>query len=531
MASDQAEFDVVVVGAGLGGIYATYRMHQLGFRTLCLEAACGIGGVWHHNRYPGARVDVESVDYCYQFDEDLYRSWQWSERFAAQPEILNYLNHAVDFLGIRHLIRLNTRMESARWMPEESVYSVVAGGLELRTRFLVMATGNLSQPRVPDIPGLSAFRNPWVVTSAWPDAPVEVRGKRVGVLGTGSSGVQVVAAIASEVAELTVFQRTPNYSVPARNGRTAQSGREGRKVAEVRDELWQQPNPVLAFHPGRPMATYSPEDRLARLEEQWAAGAHEMALAFSDQATDAGVNQVVSDFVREKIRQVVADPDVAEALCPLDHPIGTRRLIIDTGYYECFNRANVHLVDLRQEPLLGFTGDGLETASREYELDLMVFATGFDAFTGSLVAANVSNDAGDTLCADWDEGPRTFFGLMSDRFPNLFFLTGPGSPSVLANLFPGNELHVEWVGELLEHMREAGLATVVPTSASVEAWGAVVARAAEGLLRVGVSNYMVHVAPSGRRVFMPWAGGFGNYAERLQAMTDNGYAGLAFDAI
>jgi len=532
MGTDPEEvLDVIVVGAGLGGIYATHKLRELEFRTACFEAASGVGGVWLHNSYPGARVDVESIDYCYMFDEDLYRSWQWSERFATQPEILAYLNHVVDYFGLREAIKLEHRVVNAQWDPDAARYDVMTSdGVIHKSRFLVMATGNLSEPRRPDFAGLDSFQGECHLTSAWPSEPVQFESRRVGVVGTGSSGVQVVTALAPVAEQLFVFQRSPNYSVPARNvKRDDRLSALADQGVTVREALWELPNPVRALHPGKRFEEYTESERVSRLERQWASGAHEMAVVFADQATDPAVNAVVANFVRSKIHETVTDQRVAAALSPTDHPIGSRRLIIDTGYYESFNRENVHLVDLRTEPLLQFTRSGLATVTREYELDAVVLALGFNAFSGSLLGAQVRNQRGDILAADWADGPRTFFGIMSDRFPNLFFLTGPGSPSVLSNLFAMNELHVEWVTALLDAMRRDGHRSVVPMTRAVDDWGCEVQEAARGLLRLDVSNYMVRVTRSGERVFMPWAAGFHSYRDRLLAMTAAHYAGLSFD--
>jgi len=529
---DRRDCDVLVVGAGFGGIYAAYRFRQMGLRVLGIDGAGGFGGVWYHNRYPGARVDVDSTDYTFYFSPELYRDWRWSERFATQPELLRYLNHVADRFDLRRSFVFGTWVTHATWSRADRHYRVETDtGLTVAARFLVMATGNLSRSRDLRFPGLGDFQGDWVQTSHWPEHGVRYADRRVGVIGTGSSGVQTISAIAPEVAELHVFQRTPNFSIPAVNGPVDDAHFEGvcADVRGAREWLRTVPSGTHSRRGTKRTSDYSPAERQEIIERQWNRGGHEFAMMFTDQGTDEAANAIIAEFARAKIREIVKDPEVAEALCPYDHPIGTRRLCLDTGYYESFNLPHVTLVDLRSEPIETVTAAGIRTSRREYELDLIIFATGFTAFTGAIDSAGIRNERGESPTDGWKHGPRTFLGLMTERFPNLFFLTGPGSPSVLANMAAGNEHHVDWVADLIDHMRKTGATTVEPTTEAVEEWGEHVADVAKNMLRLRVNNYMVHVNEDGSRVFMPYIGGFGQYVQRAAEVASRGYPGLVLE--
>jgi cation diffusion facilitator CzcD-associated flavoprotein CzcO len=531
--SRQTAYDVIVVGAGLGGLYALYRFSQLGLSVLGLEQASGVGGVWFHNRYPGARVDVESLDYCYFFSPELYQDWNWTERYAGQPELLAYLNHVAERFDLRRKILFETALSRAQWLPEAARYTVeTSTGLQLSCRFLVMATGNLSAARAPDFPGLAAFKGEWVQASHWPERPVTLAGRRIAVIGTGSTGVQAIPVLAEQASHLTVFQRSPNFSVPARNGpldagkcREAAADVPGRRRALLQTRAAISSN----LGPALPFAAYSAAERQDRLERQWALGGQGMNRVFADQGIDQQVNDAVADFVRGKIRNIVKDPEVAERLCPYDHPIGSRRLCVDTDYYATYNRENVTLVDIGGDPIRRITETGIQTETAHYEVDLIVFAIGFHAFRGALDQVDIRNERGETPTAHWDRGPRTMLGLMTCGFKNLFILTGPGSPSVLANMVLMNEEHVNFTAGLIAHTQENGFSTVEPEPAAQAAWTKSVAEAASKLLRLGVKNYMVHVnQDDGSRVFMPYVGGLDRYTEICRAVADGGYEGFAF---
>lgn len=522
--------DVVVVGAGIGGIYATHRFLKQGLSVAGLESAAGVGGVWLHNRYPGARVDVESLDYCYYFSEQIYREWQWTEKYATQPEILAYLNFVAERMDVRRHFRFDTALAAATWLPDEARYVVrTSSGDMIRCRFLVMATGNLSAARDPQFPGLSDFTGEWVQASHWPDREVALRGRRVGVIGTGSSGIQIISAIAPEVEHLSVFQRSPNFSVPAHNGPLNADlwARIKQDVAGERARLLASPGGRHMAADAMPLASVALAEQQERLELAWTIGGHGFGRVFTDQGTNQIANDVVAGFVRNKIRSIVDDPDVAQVLCPTDHPIGSRRLCVDTDYYATYNRDNVTLVDVRKDPIVRITPRGILTADgSEYELDLIVFALGFHAFSGALDAANIRNESGVSPTDGWRNGPRTVLGLMTCGFPNLFILTGPGSSSVLANLTLHNEQNVDWVADCIAHLDRTGYATIEPTREAEDAWTQTVATAAAPLLRRHVSNYMVHVAPDGHKQFIPFAGGFGTYVEHCDRIAESGYEGF-----
>jgi cation diffusion facilitator CzcD-associated flavoprotein CzcO len=526
--------DVVVVGAGIGGIYAVHRFAEQGLTVVGIEGAPGVGGVWYHNRYPGARVDLEGIYYSY-FDPELYRAWQWSERYPSQPELQAYLNFAADRWDVKRHFLFSTWVTGADWDPATHRYTVTTGtGRTVSTRFLVMATGPLSAARAPDFPGLDTFGGEQILTARWPDRPVDLAGKRIGVIGTSASGVQAVPILAEQASALYVFQRTANYSVPAQNG-PADPARHDDHVSRI-ERLWQQ---CLA-HPGGtdlplgvgPAGSFSPRERTTILEQRWAYGGHAMQTVFTDQGSDITANEIVAEFVRGKLREIVANPDLAERLMPTAYPIGTRRLCVDTRYYETFNRDNVTLVDLRTDPIERFTPTGIQTRSAHTGLDTVIFATGFTAFTGSLYAANVRNEQGRQLRDYWTRGPRTYLGLMVRGLPNLFLMTAPGSPSVLANFFPSSVHQADLLAGLMTHMMDGGLGRVEPTEEAQRAWTEHVAEVAAPTLRLRVRNYMVHVnADDGSRVFIPYVGGFDRYVRACTEVVENGYRGFAFEPV
>ncbi|WP_170321869.1 flavin-containing monooxygenase [Acrocarpospora pleiomorpha] len=524
------DFDVVVVGAGIGGIYAVHRFRDQGLSVLGLEAAPEVGGVWFHNRYPGARVDVESYDYCYYFSPEIYCEWTWTEKYAAQPEILAYLNFVADKLDIRKHFRFETALAGAQWVPDEARYHLrTSVGDTATCRFLVMATGNLSAARDPHFPGLADFSGEWVQASHWPDRHIELAGRRVGVIGTGSSGVQTISAIADQVGHLTVFQRSPNFSVPAHNGPI-----DTTLWAQIKQDVKGERAKLLASAGARhmeldpvPAASITPQEQQERLERAWSIGGHGFNRVFTDQSTNQAANDIVSEFVRNKIRSIVHDPGVAELLCPEDHPIGSRRLCVDTDYFATYNRDNVSLVDVRSAPIERITETGIRTADgKEHELDLIIFALGFHAFTGALDAAGIRNESGAAPSDAWAEAPCALLGLMTAGFPNLFILTGPGSPSVLASLTVHNEQNIDWVADCIAYLDATGYSTIVPSEEAQAAWARNVSDAAAPLLRYHVSNYMVHVSRDGGRHFIPYAGGFGTYVEHCDRVARNGYEGF-----
>ena len=526
---DAMKIDVAIIGAGIGGLYALKRMRDDGLSALAIEAAPDVGGVWYHNRYPGARVDIESQDYCYWFSPELYREWKWSERYATQGELLSYLRHVADRFDLRKDLRLGNRVVSAvrrdgRWNVETDK------GLRFAARFLVMATGNLSEPRKPDFQGIDRFRGEWVQTSIWPDREVRIAGRRVAVIGTGSSGIQVIPEVARTAAHLTVFQRTPNFTVPAHNGEPDIDLR-----AEITADVGAARQKLLSNSIGahfrlgqRMLAEYEGDELQDELERKWMVGGQGMNAVLSDQTTNAEANAVVAEFVRRKIRETVKDPYTAERLCPWDHPIGTRRLCVDSDYYATFNRPNVTLVDARDEAIEEITETGIRTTKAHHDFDLIIFALGFIAFTGAIDQAGIRNEAGLSPTSAWGRGPQTWLGLMTAGFPNFFMLTGPGSQSILANMFVGNEVHVDFVADLIGYMDRHEYAEAEPRLEAVESWTSHVTELGKRLLRNQVKNYMVHVNEDGTRAFIPYSGGLHNYIAEAKKEAENGFPGLTF---
>ena len=528
------EYSVVVVGAGMGGIYALHRFAELGYDVHGFEGAAGVGGVWYHNGYPGARVDVESHSYSFMFDEELYAGWEWSERYSAQPEILRYLNYVADRLDVRRDLSLSTWVSSAQWRPDKNKYLISTDtGRTVWARYLIMATGNLSRPRTPAFEGLDDFEGEWYQSSHWPQTPVAIEGRRVAVIGTGSSGVQAATEIAKTASHLYVVQRTPNYSIPAHNGPADKRKRDrlAAKILQFRDETYATPvGYVMQGFAGR-ADDFLPEQQQQILESRWAFGGQTLLGTFTDQGTDIRVNDIVAQFVRSKIRDMIDDPVLTEKLMPTAYPIGIRRLCIDTGYYPIFNQSNVTLVDLRSDPIDLITRTGIKTQHNEYDIDLIVFALGFEAFTGAIDQANVRNEYGHQPSDRWKYKPRTHLGIMTHGFPNLFMLTGPQSPSVLANFFTGNNQHVDFVADILARAAESGATRIEPSLEAEEQWGAHCNGIAEPLLRRAVDNYMVHVNRyDGSRFFIPYAGGFDRYVKEVDKVVADDYRGFEFSA-
>ncbi len=521
--------DVAVIGAGLGGIYASHRFRDQGLSVIGLEGASGFGGVWYHNGYPGSRVDTDSVDYCYMFSKEIFEKWRWRERYAAQPELLEYLNWVVDQLDVAGLFRFNVWLREARWSSEDNRWHLMTDrGNRIACWFLVMCTGNLSEPKPLKFPGLDRFKGERVQTNRWPQREVPLAGRRVAIVGTGSSGVQAVPVVAEVAKHLYVFQRTPHYAVPARNGPPEPGLQDtiARDLAARREEALAQPTLPRGLDKPQPLSAYTPEEQREMLERQWAYGGHGMSYLFSDIGTSWATNDVVAEFVREKIRQTVRDPVLAQKLCP-SYPIGTRRLCLDTGYYETFNRDNVTLVDMRETPIEEITEMGVRTTDHHYEVDLLIFALGFKPFLGAIDSAGVRNEQGLSPRNVWARGPHTVFGLMTPGFPNFFHPTNAGSPSVLGPLFLQNEFHADWIADCIAYMQRSGYTTVEATEEGANEWGRKTAAWAEHMLRRQVDNYMVHVnADDGSRVFQPWAAGMATYVPEVRAITARTLRGL-----
>ena len=529
-------FDALIIGAGFSGLYQLLCLRdRLGLSVQVLEAGGGVGGTWYWNRYPGARCDSESHSYCYSFSEELSREWEWSERYPGPPEILRYLNHVADHFDLKRDIRFNTKVTSAHYDETANLWRVSTdAGESLTAQFLITAVGCLSSANIPNIPGLDTFEGRWYHTGQWPHEGVDFRGKRVGLVGTGSTGIQAAPVIAETAAHLTVFQRTANYSVPARNGPLTPEFK--RYVKENNREIRQVTQASVNGHPwliaDRSALKTSPEERQAIYEAAWEEGGLRFRAAFRDLLTDKAANDTAAEFIRAKIREIVKDPATAAKLSDIDHPYASKRPPIDTDYFETFNRDNVELVDVRADPIERITPKGIRTRAAEYPLDIIVFATGFDGMTGSLLRIDIRGRDGVPLSKAWAAGPRNYLGLQVARFPNLFTVTGPGSPSVLCNMPVAIEQHVEWITDCIAHMREHDLTRIEPTPEAVESWVAKVNAAADATLlpQAKHSWYLGANIPGKPRVFMPYAGGMAKYRKICAEVAAKDYEGFRLSA-
>ena len=525
------EFDAVIVGAGFAGLYMLHRLRSMGLSARIFEAAGGLGGTWYWNRYPGARCDVESMQYSYQFDEDLQQEWEWTERYATQPEILRYIEHVADRFDLRRDIRFNTGVKSAVFDEAAGRWTIETNdGAQVSASFCIMATGCLSAANRPEFAGAGSFRGAIYFTSRWPHHEVDFTGLRVGIIGTGSSAIQSIPLIAQQAAHLHVFQRSPNYSIPAHNAPL-----DPGAVREIKDnygELRARAKTAgggLAFPTNEAKAMeVDAEERRRVYEQRWAFGGVTFMDSFSDLLLNTDSNETAAEFVRGKIREIVDDPAVAELLSPQD-VIGCKRLCVDTGYWATFNRPNVTLVDVSATPIEAITPAGLRVDGREYAFDAIVFATGFDAMTGALTRIDIRGRGGQALRDKWAEGPRTYLGVAMAGFPNLFAITGPGSPAVLANMVPGAEQHVEWIGDCIGCARERGASRIEATLAAEDDWVARNGEAADGHLRSTCNSWYVGANISGKpRVFTPYISGLPSYLRECERVVADGYAGFTF---
>ncbi|HEX8818361.1 MAG TPA: NAD(P)/FAD-dependent oxidoreductase [Archangium sp.] len=533
-AESASYFDAVIVGAGFAGLYMLHRLRELGLAVRVYEAGSGVGGTWFWNRYPGARCDVESLDYSYSFSEQLQQEWKWTERYPSQPEILRYLNHVADRFDLRRDIQLETRVT-------EAVLNEATGRWELRTdtgdrvsaKFCIMATGCLSVAKVPDIKGLESFQGTWYHTGRWPQEGVDFTGQRVGVIGTGSSGIQCIPVLAEQASRLVVFQRTPSFSVPACNAPLSPEVEQYKKANYVEYRRKVRESSFGADYPcnDKSALQVTREQRQLEYETRWRNGGPSFLLAFADLITNKDANETAVQFVHSKIRELVHDPAVAEALMPTDHALGTKRLCVDNNYYATFNRKNVTLVDIKKTPIEEITPKGLRTQGAEYELDSIVFATGFDAMTGALLNIDIRGKAGQTLKEKWGEGPRTYLGLMTAGFPNFFTITGPGSPSVLSNMIVSIEQHVEWIGDCINYLRGHAFDQIEATVEAEEAWVAHVNLVANYTLFPTANSWFLGANIPGKpRVFMPYIGGVGAYRKKCEDVAAKNYEGFAFSS-
>ncbi len=524
------EFDVIIVGAGISGMYMLYRMRKLGLSARVIEAGSGVGGTWYWNRYPGARCDTDTMEYSYSFDEDLQQEWEWPERYPTQLEILEYLNHVADRFDLRPDITFDTRVEAALFDEAASRWRVQTDdGAELSAKFLIMATGCLSAPNIPSIDGKETFSGPIYHTARWPHEGVDLRGKRVAVIGTGSSGVQAIPVIARQAEHLTVFQRSPQWSIPARNQpvNPAVVAEVKTDYAGFRARRRLQPGGDIASVPVNDFSAMSvdEQERQRIFEERWQLGGLSFYNSFNDIRRDTESNTVAADFVRAKIREIVKDPAVADMLCP-SYTFGCKRGVIDSSYFETFNRSNVLLVDISAAPITAITPSGIRTTDADYDLDIIVFATGFDAMTGALLRIDIRGRDGLPLREKWAAGPVNYLGLGVPGFPNLFTITGPGSPSVLANMMVTIEQHVEWVADFINYVVEHDHNCIEASEDAQEAWVAHVNEVAGNTLQVTCHSwYLGANIPGKPRVFMPLPG-FPPYLEKCEEVAANGFEGF-----
>jgi len=522
--------DVLVIGAGFAGMYAVHAAVERGWRTIGIEAGLDVGGTWYWNRYPGARCDVESVDYSYSFDPELEQEWVWSERYATQPEIHAYAQHVADRYDLRRHFRFGERVLSATFDEDDATWTIrTDAGRVAQGRWLICATGSLSSPNRPDIPGLDDFRGDVLMTAQWPEEGYDVTGKRVGVIGTGSSGIQATPILAESAARLTVFQRSPNFSVPAFNRPHTEE-----ELEEIRRTYRERRAKSFAGGGGSPHQAYpksiwevDEDERNAAFEARWREGGVLFSKTFNEQFVDQAANDLAREFAVAKIREIVRDPQTAEDLIPTDHPIGTKRICTDSGYYATFNRDNVELVNLRRDPIEAVTEWGVKTRDGAYELDVLVLATGFDAMTGSFTKIDVRGPRGDVLADAWADGPVTHLGVAVPGFPNFFTITGPGSPSVLINMVLAAEQQVDWIYELIDRCDRDGHRLVEARLDAARQWGDYLDELANGTLFVKANSWYMGANIEGKaRGFMPFVAGFAAYIERCNECRDVGYAGF-----
>ena len=529
------DFDVIIIGAGVAGLYAIYKLRKQGLKVRAYEAGNGVGGTWFWNRYPGCRCDVESMEYSYAFDDDLQQEWKWPERYGTQPEILKYLNHVAERFDLMRDVLLETRITAARFDSGTNLWTITTEqGETISAPYCIMATGNLSTPRLPRIAGIDDFSGEKYHTGLWPKEGVDFTGKIVAAIGTGSSGVQSIPIVARQAKHLYVFQRTANFSLPARNAPLDPEKERQHKeeYVERRMAAYSTPFGIAGYPPPDKFAAEaSSEEREAYYEAKWGEGGSiSFLFSYKDLLLDKAANDTASDFVREKIRATVEDQKTAELLCPNDHPIGTKRLILDTNYYETYNRDNVNLVDIRSNPIERFTETGLQlTDGITYDVDAISFATGFDAMTGAMCEIDIHTDQGAKIRDKWADGPRTYLGIMVAGFPNMFMITGPQSPGVKSQMIMACEWHVDFAANAIDHMRNNNLARIDAEEAAENGWVTHNNEVADSTLYpLANSWYMGANIPGKPRIFMPYVGGVEAYTNKCNEVVDNGYEGFRF---
>lgn len=527
------EVDVLVVGAGFSGLYMLHKLREIGLKAVALEKGDGVGGTWYWNRYPGARCDVESPYYSYSFDADLEQEWEWTERYPAQPELLRYINHVTDRFDLRKDIAFETTAVSAIFDESSDIWTVTTvgpeGGHVIRATYCVMATGCLSAARMPNIPGLESFEGQLLHTGMWPHEEVDFTGQRVGVIGTGSSGIQAIPVIATQAEELQVFQRTPNFSVPAFNGPINQEWVKGIKAdyPALRERSRHTTMGIPYQRRDQAAVDVSEEERQRVFEEYWPKGGFRISSCFNDLIRNKESNDSLASFVRNKIDDMVDDPKVAELLKPRGYPITAKRICVDTNYYATYNRDNVELVDVKSDPIQEITARGIQTESKLFELDIIVVATGFDAMTGAMLYMDIRGRGGASLREHWDAGARTYLGLAVAGFPNMFTIAGPGSPSVLSNMITSIEQHVEWIAAHLAYLVKKGYATSEADTVSEDEWVEHVRELSEMTLFPNANSwYLGANVPGKPRVFMPYVGGVGAYRAHCDGVAARDYEGF-----
>jgi len=528
-------YDVVVVGAGFAGMYMLHRLRGQGLSARVYEQGGDVGGTWYWNRYPGARCDVESMQYSYSFSDELQQEWDWSERYAPQPEILKYANHVADRFKLRSDIQLNTRVDRAVFDEAANSWQVATSdGNTVTAKYVVLATGCLSNARMPDIKGLKDFKGKVYHTGHWPHERIDFTGLRVGVIGTGSSGIQSVPVIAEQASHLTVFQRTANFSIPARNAALTSEEREAfrTKYPEIRRFAREEArNGIYTDMPDRGALDDGDNERRSKYDARWTRGGLTFMSVYNNLALDKAANDTAANFVREKIAEIVRDPQTAKLLQPNNHPIGSKRICIDSDYFATFNRPNVTLVDIRSNPIEEILPNAVRTGAKDYEVDALVLATGFDAMTGSVARIDIRGRNGQTLNQKWAEGPKTYLGLMSAGFPNLFIITGPGSPSVLSNMIVSIEQHVDWITDCIAYMRNRGLDSMEANKEAEDKWVAHVNEVAHTTLYPQANSwYMGANIPGKPQIFMPYIGGVGAYRQICNDVAAKGYEGFEMES-
>ena len=524
------QLDALIVGTGFAGMYMLYRLRSLGLKVLAVDEASGVGGTWYWNRYPGARCDVESMEYSYSFSEELQQEWEWSDRYSVQPEILEYANHVADKFNLRSLIRFNSRITSAHYDEDYQSWDITTEGGEIyKAKYCVMATGTLSSVNNPKFDGWESFQGDWYVTGRWPHSNVDFAGKTVGIIGTGSSAVQAIPVIAGQAKHLTVFQRTPNYSIPANNRPldSQEVSKFKRDYSSTREKARQNRAGIASMVVGnKSVLEVTEEERVRELEKRWAEGGTNFLAAFNDIGIDEGSNEIVAEFVRSKIRKTVKDPATAALLAPTN-TIGCKRLCADTDYYETYNRPNVTLLDVNKTPIVKIVERGVETTKAIYNFDVIIYAIGFDAMTGALLSIDIAGRSGLSLKDKWSEGPKAYLGLTIEGFPNMFTITGPGSPSVLSNMMTSIEQHVDWISRCIDYMEKSGKNEIEALPDFENDWIDHVEETASETLRYSCNSWYVGAnIPGKRRIFMPYSGGLDRYTKKCNEVAARGYEGF-----